>query len=146
VLLRATRGLNLAFVAYNVLGEDSPNYPRALAGGATFQVTPSLVIGADGVWNLDLDEDRPELDDPPLGRYGFGAEYFLVSSDKQAGFPLRVGTVWDRSLDDSVYLTGGVGWVTAKLGIDLGMRKQVDGGDELMVLGSIRVFAPVPAQ
>ena len=41
------------------------------------------------------------------------------------------------------YVTGGLGYITPRVGIDLGARKQVGGdGDELMVQLGLRMFLP----
>jgi hypothetical protein len=39
-------------------------------------------------------------------------------------------------------MTAGLGFVTPRVGIDLGARKQVSHGDELMLQLSLRVFLP----
>jgi hypothetical protein len=128
--------VKLGFVGYNLIETETAQYPRASAVGVSVRPTPQLGLFVDALWNLDLPEGQS------TGRYGGGAEYFMVSGDKQSGYPLRVGTVHDRTLD-ATYLTGGLGYRTQKIGIDVGARKQVAGGDELMVLGSLRFFAPV---
>jgi hypothetical protein len=56
--------------------------------------------------------------------------------------PLRGGYVYDSLLKAS-YITGGIGLVTPRIGIDVGARKQVDGpGDEFLVETSLRLFFP----
>jgi len=129
--------LRLGFVGYNVAKTtDSANYPRAFGGGIVVRPTAPLTLSADALFNTELAEDQS------TGRFGGGVEYFLVSSDQQAGYPLRAGVVHDNTFD-ATYLTGGLGYRTPKVGVDIGMRKQVAGdGDELLVIGSIRVFAP----
>jgi hypothetical protein len=134
VLVQATSMVHLAAVGYNVTGTDSPQYPRAVATGLAVRPSMDLALAFDAVWNLDT------ADDQSTGRYGGGVEYFLRTTP-DVGYPLRAGAVHDAAL--GTYLTAGVGLQTAKLGVDLGARKQVSGdGDELMVLASLRLFGP----
>jgi hypothetical protein len=126
---------NLAVVGYNVIGDDSPQFPRGVGGGVAFHAGPSVGISLDGVWNLDL----PDGDS--TGRYGGGLEYFVSSGDRQTGYPLRVGAVYDNHLGGT-FVTAGVGLASVKLGIDVGGRFQVDGGDEVAIVGSLRIFGP----
>ena len=133
--VRASDAVNVGLVGHNVWAVDSAQYPRAVAGGLALQPSRSLAISLDGVWNLDTPEGES------TGRYGGGAEYFISASDMQSGYPLRVGAVYDHQLE-STYLTAGVGSMTTKMGLDVGARKQVDGGEELMVHASLRVFGP----
>lgn len=134
-VFRATGSLSLAAVGYNVIAEDSPQYPLALGGGIAFRATSNLALGADGVWNLEAPEGQG------TGRYSAGASFFASAADGQAGYPIRAGVVHDAGLDGT-YITAGLGYVTAKLGVDVGARKQVAGGDELVILGSLRLFGP----
>src|SRR5690606_10227905 len=87
------------------------------------------------VWNLDLPEDSS------TGRYGGGLEYFLQGGNRQNGYPLRAGLVYDSTLE-ATYLTAGVGFLSRSLGLDVGLRKQVSNGDELMIQASLRIFGP----
>jgi len=128
--------LKLAFVGYNLLSSgDSPQYPRAYATGLLLRPTPRLALSADAVWNSELEDGQS------TGRYGGGAEFFFVGADQRSGYPLRAGVVYDNTVDGT-YATAGAGYRTLTVGFDVGMRKQVDGGDELMIIGSIRLFAP----
>jgi hypothetical protein len=133
--LQASDGIQVAVVGYNLIAADSSQYPMGIGAGIALRPTASLSVGADGVWNLDL----PEGTD--TGRYGGGLEYFFRSSDRQTGYPIRLGAIYDNELD-STYVTGGLGLSTLKIGIDIGGRKQVDGGDEFIILGSLRLFGP----
>lgn len=133
--VRASDAVNVAFVGHNLWAAESEQYPRAVAGGVMLRPAPPLTMAFDALWNLDTGEDES------TGRYGGGAEYFLSSADKQSGYPIRAGAVYDNQLE-ATYLTAGFGFLSAKMGLDLGARKQVDGGDELMVHASLRIFGP----
>jgi hypothetical protein len=135
VLAILSEGLKVGVVGYNVLGDDSPHYPAATGAGVALRLTPELLLSADGLWNLDLDDDQT------TGRYGAGAEYFLTSGDRQSAFPVRIGGLHDATVEGT-YVTGGLGYRTARLGLDVGAKKQVSGGDELMIQASLRLFAP----
>jgi hypothetical protein len=140
ILVRATDFVNVGVVGYNLLSADSAQYPRAIGGGISARPTGQLMLAFDSLWNLEAPDGQS------TGRYGGGAEYFFQSADMQNGYPIRLGGLYDAG-QESGYITGGVGYMHAKFGFDLGVRKQLsgtqmDGSSELMVLGSIRLFGP----
>lgn len=135
LVFRASSAVSLGAVGYNLIGADSPQYPRALGSGLAIRPTPTIGISVDAVWNLETDEDQT------AGRYGGGLEYFYRSVDKLSGYPIRAGAVYDNPTD-SAYVTAGLGFTNPKIAIDVGARKQVDGGDELLVLAGLRLFGP----
>ncbi len=123
--------LNLGVVGYNLVGADDDAYARALGFGMAFNLTPSLLVAADGRYDFGRD----------TGRYGGGAEY-LFSGDGSQGVPVRVGYLYDAGLKAS-YVTGGLGFITQRLAVDIGARGQVDGpGNELMLQAGLRIFFP----
>jgi hypothetical protein len=123
--------LSLAFVTYNLIGSDDALYARALGFGVAWNATSSLLFAADGRYDLSHDH----------GRWGGGAEYLISGSEGQQGFPLRLGYVYDSGLSAS-YMTGGLGFMTPRVALDIGARRQVSRGDELMVQFSLRLFMP----
>jgi hypothetical protein len=136
-IVRPTSILQLGVVGYNLVPQDTPQYPTAIGAGAAVRPTPAIRLAGDGLW--DLDDDR-ELG--KTGRYGLGGEYFFTAADKQSGYPLRVGYVYDRPLESS-YITAGLGLLNTKVGIDIGLRRQISGdGDELMIQAGLRLFGP----
>jgi hypothetical protein len=135
LLLKATSSIQAAVVGYNLLAAESAQYPMGVGAGVTVRPVAALALGLDGLWNLDVPEGKS------TGRYGAGMEYFLMASDQQSGYPVRLGVVHDRELKGT-YATAGLGYTSLKVGLDVGARKQVDGGDELMVLAALRVFGP----
>lgn len=126
---------NIALVGYNLFGADSVNYPLGIGTGVSTRPIPALALNLDAVWNLDLPEGTS------TGRYGGGLEYFLQGQNRQNGYPLRAGAVYDATLE-ATYLTAGLGFLSQSLGLDVGLRKQVSGGDELMIQASLRIFGP----
>ena len=135
VTLRATSNIQAAVVGYNLLAADSAQYPMGVGAGITVRPVAPLAFGLDGLWNLDVPEGKS------TGRYGAGAEFFLQSADQQSGYPIRAGVVHDRELEGT-YATAGLGYTSLRVGLDVGARKQVDGGDELMVQAGLRFFGP----
>lgn len=135
-IVRPASIVQVGVVGYNLMPKDSAQYPTAIGAGLSLRPGSSLGIGVDGLWDLD---DDAELG--TTGRYGVGAEYFLAAKDQQSGYPLRVGGIYDKPLESS-YVTGGIGFLNAKVGLDIGFRKQVDGGDELMIQAGLRLFGP----
>lgn len=140
VSLAASSLLSVGMAGYNVLSADSENYPRGLGAGVTLRPSPRFMLAVDGMWNLETGDDKAS------GRYGGGGELFLQGSDLQVGYPLRLGGVYDVG-EKAGYITAGIGYNALKVGIDLGLRKQLsgermDGTSELMIQASVRVFGP----
>jgi hypothetical protein len=127
---RVVPSVSVAFVGYNLLGGDDALFSRSLGFGLAWSAGP-LLVAADGRYDLEHDH----------GRWGGGAEYMVSGGDGQQGFPLRMGYVYD-SEETSSSITGGLGFMTPRIAIDIGGRKQVSHGDELMVQLSLRVFLP----
>jgi hypothetical protein len=131
MILRLGSSFNLAAVGYNLIGNDQAQFARALGAGLALNLSSKLLIAADGRWNLESGD----------GRYGGGLEYFFAGGDAQQGFPVRAGYVYDAATA-AHYITGGLGFITPRVGIDVGVRKQVQNGDELMLQFSLRLFMP----
>jgi hypothetical protein len=128
--IRMTEMINLGVSGQNLWGtEDSEHFPRAVGGGVFARPTPMFALSFDSRWKTDGSG----------ARYGGGAELFLRSS--QMGYPLRVGAVHDNGLG-STYVSGGIGIANIKWGIDVAARREVKGGDETLVLASMRFFGP----
>lgn len=122
--------LNLGVAGYNLIGADDAAYARALGGGLAWNILPTLLAAFDARYNFVTDTTR----------LGGGMELFWKSSE-EAGVPLRFGYVCD-SLGNVSALTGGLGFVSSRVGIDLSLRKAVANGDELMMQASLRLFFP----
>ncbi len=137
LILRLAPELAVAGVGYNLLGHDNDNFPRGIGSGIAVTLGEKVTLGADGVWNLDAAEGEK------TGRYGLGGELFLTGEGSDQGYPIRIGYVYDRSTL-SQYVTAGLGFVTPRIAIDAGLRKQVAGdvGNEVMVEFGLRLFMP----
>src|SRR5262249_51184135 len=124
--------LSLAVVGYNLVGNDDAQYARALGFGMAFNLGQSFLIAADGRYDFAASN----------GRYGGGAEYTFSGAQGQQGVPLRLGYVYDAGLGAS-YMTGGLGFITPRVAIDVGARTQVSGpGNEFMIQAGLRLFLP----
>jgi len=130
-IVRLTESFNLAAVGYNLIWHDKDQFPLGVGGGLAWFVAPTFMISGDARWNLETND----------GRWGAGAEYFMTTSGGQQGFPLRAGYVYDE-LTGGSYLTGGLGYITPRVAIDVGARHQVSRGDETMVQFGLRLFLP----
>lgn len=134
-IVRPAEMVGLALVGHHLMGKDSAQYPAAVGAGLVLRPFSSLGFTADALWHLDRAEGQS------TGRYGGGLEFFVRSSDMQTGYPVRAGVVHDVG-SDGTYLSAGLGVAAAKLGVDLGARRQIAGGDELVVQASLRFFGP----
>lgn len=130
--LRLTDTLNLAVIGHNLWGIENSRVARTVSGGVSLRASPTILAVFDARWNLSTDGDT--------GRYGGGLEYFVATADRQTGYPLRAGAVHD--VVAGTYVTGGLGIITVKYALDVGVRKQVRDGDDLQLGVALRVFGP----
>lgn len=138
LIFTPTPSLRVAAVGHNLLGSDSIAYPRGLGSGITFTPAEQLSISVDGLWNL-------ELEDTKTGRFGGGIEYLFTGQNALSAYPIRIGGVFDRASDNG-YLNAGFGFASAKIGIDIGGRKQISGsGDELIIQAGITLVGATPS-
>jgi hypothetical protein len=129
--VRMTNMINVGISAQNLYAQEkSPQFPRAVGGGILARPMGSLALSFDARWKLDGET---------AARYGGGLEYFLRA--KQTGIPLRFGALHDNQFD-TTYISAGLGMATMKWGIDVGGRRQVKNGDEMMIIASMRFFGP----
>jgi hypothetical protein len=132
--VRVLDEINVGVSAQNVWAtKESPQFPRAVGGGVMAHPFPSLALSFDARWKLQ-DADHSV-------RYGGGAELFLSGGGGQSGFPIRVGGLHDDGLG-ATYLSAGLGYASLRWGIDLAGRREIKGGDETMVIASMRIFGP----
>jgi hypothetical protein len=132
--LRLTDMINLGVSAQNLWASAStPEFPRAVGGGLYARPFPLLAVSFDARWKLE--------DGDHSARYGGGAELFVPSSGGQSGYPVRLGVLHDDGLG-ATYLSAGLGYASMSWGIDLAGRHQVRGGDENLIIASMRFFGP----
>ena len=131
--VRVTEMVNLGVSAQNLwASEESPEFPRAIGWGFHARPIPILALGFDMKWKLE-GEDRK-------ARYGGGAELVLRSGNSLE-VPIRAGGLRDGDTD-TTYLSGGLGLAGLRWGLDIAARRRVVGGDETMVMASMRFFGP----
>jgi hypothetical protein len=135
LVVRLAQSFRIGAVGHNLVNGGALRYARAVGAGITVQPMPTLSLHADGLWQIEREDDEGST-----GRYGGGVEYFLSTADRQTGYPLRLGLVHDVAVD-ATYITGGLGIMSSSVALDLGARKQL-GGDEITVLASLRIFGP----
>lgn len=125
--LRLGSMVHLAVMAYNFIDRESPLLP--VMGGASLALTPlpELTLGIDGL-----------LDFTSFGAaklsFGTGVEYMAAQT-----FPLRIGYSLDsgRKLHR---LTFGIGYTDQMVGLEVGLRKDIAGGDDTRVYGALRLY------
>jgi hypothetical protein len=133
--LRVNDAVLLGVAGYNLWGEDSPQFPRAVGGGFSLRPLPSLRATFDVLFKVDA------ADDEKSGRLGGGLEYFFQPGARDTGFPLRVGGLYERDTERT-FLSAGLGIATTKFGFDVAARRAAKGDDETLVLASLRFFGP----
>jgi hypothetical protein len=128
--VRLTDIINIGFSGQNLVGtQDSTQFPRAIGGGILARPVDIFSLSFDSRWKTNGDG----------ARYGGGGELFLRAGNY--GIPLRIGGLADTGLD-AKYFTGGIGISNLRWGIDVGARKEVSGGDETLILASMRFYGP----
>ncbi len=128
--VRLTETINVGVAGKNLMGtKDSVHFPRAIGAGLFARPMPALALSFDSRWRTDGGGPR----------FGGGAEMFVRAGDY--GFPIRGGALRDNALG-TTYVTGGLGIANLKWTIDVAARRAVDGGDETVILASMRFFGP----
>lgn len=133
VTVRMSELVNVGITGYNLYGAESTQFPRALGGGVLARPIPSLSLSFDARWRVQGDDTK--------ARFGGGLEWFLSGKNGQQGYPIRAGALRDNNLK-ATYLTAGLGLASYKWGVDLGARRQVQNGHELVVMASMRFYGP----
>ncbi len=133
--VRITDMINVGVSAQNLFKTaDSIQFPRAVGGGLQARPLSSLALSFDMRKRLDGGAEAM--------RFGGGAELFLRSGGGQTGFPIRLGALRDNNGDGTTYLSAGLGVTSLKWGIDVTGRRMVAGGDETLVIASMRFWGP----
>lgn len=132
--LRLTDVVNLGVSAQNLWESSStPEFPRAVGGGVYAHLASVLALSFDARWKLDGNDHS--------ARFGGGGELFLTGSHGQSGYPIRAGALHDNALG-ATYLSAGLGYASSNWGIDIAGRREVKGGDETLIIASMRFFGP----
>ena len=120
-------GLVLAGYGYNLIDVGSPLVPLRAGGGISYTIANALTLGGDVLVD-------PRTFDRTRLYAGGGVEYLAAGS-----VPLRLGYSWDQGRQLHV-VTGGLGYIERKVGVDISIRQQVSGGSDTTVMASLRYF------
>lgn len=126
-------GYNLIPVQYNKIVNNIPiqvnsdAFPLSMGLGISYMFGQRLLAEFDAVMDFTTEETI-------TSSFHGGAELYLGDM-----FALRGGVIFDTKADNT-YVTGGLGFVYKKIGLDFGMRQMVDGGAETLIAFSIRMF------
>ena len=129
--VRLTDLVNVGVAGYNLWGDESVQFPRAVGGGIVAHPIPILSLSFDSRWRTSGSG----------ARYGGGAELFLRTNNGQTGFPIRGGALRDNALG-ATYVSAGLGLASMKYGIDVAARRAVSGANDTMVIASMRFYGP----
>jgi hypothetical protein len=133
--LRLTDIVNLGVSAQNLWASTTTTqFPRALGGGLYAHLGSIVALSFDARWKL-IDHDHSM-------RFGGGGELFLRNSGGQSGFPIRIGALHDDAGSGATFLSAGLGFASVNWGIDIAGRREVRGGDESLIIASMRFFGP----
>ena len=139
-ILQLFDGLHIGVVGYNLIPVqydklvnnvptrvNSDTFPLSMGLGISYLFSQRLLAEFDAVLDFTTEETI-------TSSFHGGAELYLGDM-----FALRGGVIFDTKADNT-YVTGGLGFVYKKIGLDFGMRQMVDGGAETLIAFSIRMF------
>ncbi len=127
ILIQPVTGLRIAAYGYNLIDLESPLAPLTIGGGAAYTAGELFTIGADVLVDLST-YDHAEW------TAGGGLEYLAGGQ-----VPLRGGYAYDHGRRVHT-VTGGVGYVDQKVGVDISLSQDVRGASETRLLAAIRYF------
>jgi hypothetical protein len=126
-ILKPISALSLAAVGYNLIPVEGSAYPREVGFGVSYALGTVFLAEFDAVLNLTGA-------DSVKASYHGGGELFLGNT-----YAIRGGAMHD-TLRQATYATGGLGLVSSKMGLDIGLRQMVNGGAETLVAFAIRLY------
>ena len=127
-IVRVIDGLNFGIVGYNLVPADDQLYPIGLGFGVSY--TMGTLLTAEFASVLDFDSDPDGITATLHG----GAELFLAKK-----FPFRAG-VMHSLYREATFLSGGIGWISRRLGIEVSLRQQIAGGADTLVAAALQLF------
>lgn len=122
--------LHIGVAGQNLISRSAKYAPKLFGFG--FAITVKGVgIASDVV--LDFDSRKSVTASP-----GFGFEYVVLGA-----VAVRAGFGWDRSqVPDKKRVTGGLGYISQYVGVDVGYAHDVRNKSDWIVESSIRIFLP----
>jgi hypothetical protein len=127
IVVAPMEGLRIAALANNFIDLGSDIVPVTFGGSASLTLFKQLTLGGDVLVDISTYESPSIL-------AGGGVEFLAANI-----VPLRVGYRYDDGRG-SHFVTGGVGYVDAKFGIDLSLRQEVDGDQSTELQLALRYF------
>jgi hypothetical protein len=122
-----TPGFQIDVAALNFVDLEEAEVPVTLAGGLGLALGSAFSLGAD------LLADMSTFDDPEFIA-GAALEYLGGNT-----VPLRAGYRGDLGRERHA-ITAGLGYTDQQIGLDVGLRQEVKGGDETRVTVSMRYY------
>lgn len=117
--------LHVALLAFNLVDLDSPLTPVTVGGALAVTPIEELAITGDVLVDVSTFAD-------PAATLGAGVEFLAAGA-----FPLRAGYSVDA--ERSLHRLGlGVGYTDQEVGVDIGLRQDLSGGDETRVMLGLR--------
>lgn len=121
---------HLGVSGQNLVTRSAVHAPKLLGVGGALTVSSLTVAGET---TLDFDSRDSTKASP-----GFGVEYVAFGA-----LAVRAGFYWDRvAVPDQKRVSGGLGYVSQFVGVDVGYAHDVQRAGNWMIESSIRVFLP----
>lgn len=127
--LRPVQGLAISGLAYNMIDTESPLAPLMVGGSVAF-TSEALTVGGD----LLVDLNTHHAFDGAKLVIGGGGEYLVAGV-----VPLRVGYQYDQGRVQHS-LSGGLGYVDPRFGVQLSLRQSLNQGSETSLFGVVQYF------
>lgn len=121
-------GLHLAVLGSNLVDRHSALLPVRFGGSVSYTLVDTLTIGADLLFNVSSN-----LPGAPV-LVGGGIEWLSASA-----VPIRFGYAYDE-LSHTHYLSGGLGYIDQRVGVDLSLRQALTGENATYLLLGVRYF------
>jgi hypothetical protein len=129
VTLHPLASFSVSLLGYNLIDTKSPLAPTLLGGSAAFGAQ-GLTVGGD----LLVDMNRTQTFSGPKLLAGSGVEYLA-----EGVAPLRAGYMFDQGRHQHL-LTGGIGYVDQRMGIQVSLRQSVAGTRETTIFTAVQYF------
>lgn len=128
--MRATLipGLHVAVLGTNLIDRHSPLLPVRVGGSASYTLADTLTLGVDMMFNLSQNVAGAPL------LVGGGIEWLSGNA-----VPIRVGYAYD-ALTQTNYITGGLGYIDQRVGVDLSLRQALSGENATYLMLGVRYF------
>lgn len=114
-------GLHIAAIGTNLIDTGSRLAPRLVGGSASYTIGNVFTFGAD----LFFDASNSWF---PTGHVYDAGEHFMAGAGLEllvaSRFAARAGYFYDKARDVHA-VSGGIGWVDSKFGVDLAFRQEV---------------------